>query len=78
MPDTAVLTLRLSRDTKDALERIANDVHRSKSFVATVAIECYVKRQIWWREKINAALQSDIVPEDEMDAFFTARSDAAS
>ena len=49
MPDIAVLTVRLSRETKDALERIAGDAHRSKSFVAAVAVESYVKRQIWWR-----------------------------
>lgn len=78
MPDTAVLTVRVSRETKDALERIAGEAHRSKSFVAAVAVESYVKRQIWWREKIDAARQSDLVPEDEMDAFFAARSDAVS
>ncbi|MBY0574997.1 MAG: hypothetical protein K2P67_00130 [Gallionellaceae bacterium] len=77
MPDTAVLTVRLSREIKESLERIAEDAHRSKSFVASVAVESYVKRQIWWREKIDAARQSDLVPEDEMDAFFAARSDVA-
>jgi len=78
MSDTAVLTVRLSRETKEALERIAGDAHRSKSFVASVAVESYVKRQIWWHEKIDAARQSDLVSEDEMDAFFAARSDTAS
>jgi len=52
MSDTAVLTVRLSRETKEALERIAGDAHRSKSFVASVAVESYVKRQIWWHEKM--------------------------
>jgi predicted transcriptional regulator len=78
MSDTAVLTVRLSRETKEALERIAVDAHRSKSFVASVAVESYVKRQIWWHEKIDAARQSDLVSDDEMDAFFAARNDTAS
>lgn len=78
MPDTAVLTVRLSRETQEALEKIAGDAHRSKSFVAAVALESYVKRQIWWREKIDAARQSDLVSEDEMDAFFATRGNAAS
>lgn len=78
MRNTATLTVRVSRETKDALGRIAGNAHRSKSFVAAVAVESYVKHQIWWHEKIEAARQSDLVPEDEMDAFFTARSDTAS
>lgn len=78
MPDTAVLTVRLSREVKDALEKIAGDTHRSKSFVAAVAVESYVKRQIWWREKIDVARQSELVSEDEMDTFFANRSDTAS
>ena len=77
MPDTATLTVRLSRETKEALGKIAGDAHRSKSFVASAALKSYVKHQIWWREKIAAARQSDLVPEDEMDAFFANRSDAA-
>ncbi len=78
MPNTATLTVRVSRETKEALEKIAGNAHRSKSFVAAVALDSYVKHQIWWHEKIEAARQSDLVSEDEMDAFFAARSDTAS
>ena len=75
MSDTAVLTVRLNRETKEALEKLAEGAHRSKSFVAAAAVESYVKRQIWWQEKIEAARHSDLVPDAEMEAFFTARSD---
>lgn len=78
MPQTETLTVRLSRATCEALSKIAGDAHRSKSFVAAAAVESYVKHQIWWREKIAAARQSDLVPEDEMDVFFADRSDTAS
>lgn len=70
MPNSATLTVRVSRETKEALGKITGDAYRSKSFVAAAAVESYVKHQIWWHEKIEAARQSDLVPEDEMDAFF--------
>lgn len=74
MSDTAVLTLRLSREIKEALEKLAEGTHRSKSYVAAIAVETYVKRQLWWQEKIDSARRSELVPEDEMEAFFAARS----
>ncbi|MFM9912365.1 MAG: CopG family ribbon-helix-helix protein [Methylophilaceae bacterium] len=77
MPDTSVLTVRLNRETKNALEKIAGNTHRSQSSIAALALESYVKRQIWWREKIDAARQSELVPEEEMEAFFAARSEVA-
>lgn len=78
MPNTATLTVRVSRETKEALGEIAVEAHRSKSFLAAAAVESYVKQQIWWREKIAAARRSDLVPDDEMDDFFAARSDTTS
>ena len=78
MPNTATLTVRMSRETKEALERIAGNTHSSKSSVAAVALESYVKHQNWWHEKIASARQSDLVPDEEMDAFFAARSNSTS
>ena len=43
---TTTMTIRVSTDLKDKLERLAQDTRRSKSFLAAEAVSAYVEREL--------------------------------
>jgi len=54
---SAVLTLRLSAEVKERLDRLAASTSRSKSFLAAEAIERYLDLESWQIGEINDALR---------------------
>ena len=44
MPASTTMTIRLSSDLKDKLERLAQGTQRSRSFLASEAVKAYVSR----------------------------------
>lgn len=56
MSASTTMTIRLSRDLKDKLDRIATDTRRSKSFLASEAISAYVDRELEIIEGIKRGL----------------------
>ncbi len=57
MVDDATMTVRLSRELKGRLERLAEDTKRSESFLAAEAIAAYVDAQTWQLEAIRRAVE---------------------
>ncbi len=46
MPASTTMTIRISAEVKDRLERLAADTRRSKSFLAGEAVEAYVTQEL--------------------------------
>lgn len=46
MPVSTTMTIRVTPETKQKLERIAADTRRSKSFLAAEAVTAYVDREL--------------------------------
>ena len=46
MPASTTMTIRISTDVKDRLERLAANTRRSKSFLAGEAVEAYVTQEL--------------------------------
>lgn len=46
MPASTTMTIRVSPDVKEKLDRIAIDTRRSKSFLAGEAVAAYVEREL--------------------------------
>ena len=46
MTISTTVTIRVSAETKDKLDRLAHDTRRSKSFLAAEAVEAYVDREL--------------------------------
>jgi predicted transcriptional regulator len=57
MADSTTLTVRLSRELKDKLDRLAESTRRSKSYLAAEAITEYVDANAWQIEEIRKAVQ---------------------
>jgi predicted transcriptional regulator len=60
--DTAkstMMTVRLKQEVKDKLDALARDTNRSKSYLASEAIESYINLNAWQVEHIKAALAED-------------------
>ncbi len=55
--NTAVVTLRLSSDVKDHLDKLAEATHRSKSYLCGEAILQYLEREAWQIGQIQEALK---------------------
>jgi predicted transcriptional regulator len=53
---TAAFTLSLSEETLEALDRLAEKTERSRSWLATRAIEDYVALNAWQIGKIEAGM----------------------
>jgi len=70
MSESATLTIRLNPETKQRLDKIAQQDRRTKSFLAAEAVEVYVRHREWWEEKIAQARASDYASEEDMTAFF--------
>jgi predicted transcriptional regulator len=56
MPKSAMMTVRLTPETNEKLEALARDTKRSKSYLATEAIESYVDRNAWQVARIKESL----------------------
>ena len=58
MAESTVLSVRISRSTKERLQRLAEGSRRSQSFLAAEAIEEFVSIQEWQIAGIKQALAS--------------------
>ena len=54
---TTTMTIRLDEGYKERLESLAEASHRSKSFLAALAIREYVENNEWQISEISAALR---------------------
>jgi RHH-type transcriptional regulator, rel operon repressor / antitoxin RelB len=57
MPDSTTMTVRLSTELKDRLERLAVSTERSKSYLAALAIAEYVDANGWQVEETRKAVE---------------------
>jgi RHH-type rel operon transcriptional repressor/antitoxin RelB len=57
MTETTTITLRLSKELKGKLERLAASTRRSKSYLAAEAIAEYVDLNAWQVEEIGKAVE---------------------
>lgn len=55
--ESSVLTLRVSAKTKSQLEKLAAATNRSKSFLASEALERYLELEAWLIKEIKQALK---------------------
>jgi predicted transcriptional regulator len=81
MASSTTMTIRLSSETKQKLERLAVDTRRSKSFLAAEAVSAYVERELEIIEGIRRGIADAgagrVVPHDEAMAELQAVIDAA-
>lgn len=54
--NSTTMTIRVSTDLKERLDRLAADTRRSRSFLAAEAVEAYVARELAIVDGINEAL----------------------
>ena len=59
MAKSAMMTVRLTPELSEKLEALARDTKRSKSYLASEAIEGYVNLNAWQVAHIKAALAED-------------------
>src|SRR5438105_7735219 len=59
MAKSAMMTVRLTPEVRDKLDALARDTKRSKSHLASEAIETYVNLNAWQVAHIKAALAED-------------------
>lgn len=59
MAKSAMMTVRLTPELSEKLEALARDTKRSKSYLASEAIESYVDHNAWQVAHIKAALAED-------------------
>jgi len=57
MAQSSTMTVRLDRDIKQRLERLAEATRRSKSFLAAEAIRDYVELNEWQIAEVESAIQ---------------------
>jgi predicted transcriptional regulator len=55
--DTTTLTLRVSLEMKEQLDKLADATHRSKSYLAGEAIRKYLDLETWQIGEIQQALK---------------------
>jgi len=53
---SAMMTVRLTPETSERLEGLARDMNRSKSYLASEAIETYIDRNAWQIARIKEGL----------------------
>lgn len=74
MPKSAMMTIRLAPETREKLDALARDTKRSRSYLASEAIESFVNLNAWQVAHIKQALAEDEqggpgVPHDEVVAW---------
>jgi predicted transcriptional regulator len=81
MPVSSTMTIRISPEVKDKLDRIAADTRRSRSFLAGEAVAAYVERELQIIEGVKQGLTDvqtgQLVPHDEAMAEIYAAIEAA-
>lgn len=69
MSATTTMTIRVSEDTREKLDRLATGMRRSRSFLAAEALTAYVERELQIIEGIQRGLADvqagRIIPHDE-------------
>lgn len=56
MAGTSTMTIRISSELKEKLERLSDDTRRSKSFLAGEAVGAYVERELAIIEGVKRGL----------------------
>ena len=82
MAASTTMTIRISAEVRDKLERLAGDTRRSKSFLAGEAVEVYVERELEIIGAIHGGIADVeaglVVPQDAaMDEIYAAIETAA-
>jgi len=81
MTTSATMTIRVSTDIKEKLERLAHNTRRSRSFLAAEAVAAYVERELEIVDGIRRGLADveagRVVPHEEAAAQLRAVVDAA-
>jgi predicted transcriptional regulator len=69
MTASTTMTIRVSTELKDKLERLSQDTRRSKSFLAAEAVSAYVERELEIVEGIKRGLDDmhagRVIPRDQ-------------
>ena len=75
MADTTTITVRLTDDVKEKLDKLARSTRRNRSFLAAEAIEDYVNLNAWQVAEIETAIEEadagDFADESEVAATFS-------
>ncbi len=68
MPASTTMTIRISSEVKEKLERLADGTRRSRSFLAGEAVAAYVERELEIIEGVQRGLEDvkagRVVPHD--------------
>jgi len=68
------ITFRMDSHKRDALDAIAKELDRDRSYILNAAIENYIEMYQWQIGEINSAIEEadtgDFVSEEEVDAVF--------
>ena len=74
MTQSTTMAIRLNPDIERRLDRLAESIHRSRSFLAADAIKEYVSLNEWQIQEIEQALQesdqADFASDSEVKQFF--------
>ncbi|HEY2659111.1 MAG TPA: CopG family ribbon-helix-helix protein [Caulobacteraceae bacterium] len=69
MATSTTMTIRVSTDVKDKLDRLAHGTRRSKSFLAAEAVSAYVERELEIIDGVRRGLTDieagRVVPHDD-------------
>lgn len=69
-----IITVRVDRDQREALDRIAQGFDRDRSYILNEAIECYLQMHQWQIEEIERAIieaeEGDFANEEEVKEVF--------
>jgi RHH-type rel operon transcriptional repressor/antitoxin RelB len=72
--DTEILTVRLDRESKDALSELAESMDRSKSYLASEAVREFIDLRRWQIAEIRAGIKEadagKFADPAKVDAFF--------
>jgi len=55
--DKSVITFRLDREKKEALDRLASQMDRDRSYLLNEAVSTYLETQAWQLEQIRAGVE---------------------
>ena len=70
MAESTTLSIRVTQETKDRLEKLSEMHQRSKSYLAAEAIEIYLKQHEWLTTKVAAARKFGNASEAGVNTFF--------
>ncbi|MGH8771287.1 MAG: CopG family ribbon-helix-helix protein [Burkholderiales bacterium] len=74
MPETTTLTIRISTETKERLEKLAAQHNRSKAYLTVQALERYLDEEGYITRRIRKGVEladrEQFVPDDEVEALF--------